>query len=318
MSHAAKDTTLEVNGYATIVLEDAELEAVQALSAAAFGEGGGGGGGGGSSNSSGSKGFFSISHKKARAERATPDVGYRHVATESNPDDDEDGLASVSSTKEMLSYRKNHRTKTCIPQRMEHLFSNVYSMLEAKAVEEVQEMLCRAGHHSATLATLLDDPVANAKVGAISSSVLSVMTYVGVKSEEGEGGKEKKKKAAGGGSKQRGMLLCPAHEDRGVVTIIIGRAAGSELQVFDKEAAEWTSVEATLDNGTAVIITGNTLHRAVAIGDDAGAGAGVSNGAQHRVIGGVHGSGVVTTRESCVNNTQRTGPPWMVCAQGHW
>lgn len=211
MSHAAKDTTLEVNGYATIVLEDAELEAVQALAAAAFGEGGGGGGG--SSNSSGSKGFFSISHKKARAERATPDVGYRHVATESNPDDDEDGLASVSSTKEMLSYRKNHRTKTCIPQRMEHLFSNVYSMLEAKAVEEVQEMLCRAGHHSATLATLLDDPVANAKVGAISSSVLSVMTYVGVKSEEG-GGKEKKKKAAGGGEQaaRHVALPCPRRQ----------------------------------------------------------------------------------------------------------
>lgn len=214
MSHAAKDTTLEVNGYATIVLEDAELEAVQALAAAAFGEGGGGGGGGGSSNSSGSKGFFSISHKKARAERATTDVGYRHVATESNPDDDEDGLASVSSTKEMLSYRKNHRTKTCIPQRMEHLFSNVYSMLEAKAVEEVQEMLCRAGHHSATLATLLDDPVANAKVGAISSSVLSVMTYVGVKSEEGEGGKEKKKKAAGGGEQaaRHVALPCPRRQ----------------------------------------------------------------------------------------------------------
>ena len=191
-------------------------------------------------------------------------------------------------------------------------------MLEAKAVGEVQEMLCRTGHHSATLATLLDDPVANAKVGAISSSVLSAMTYVGVKSEEKEGGRGKTNKAAGGGSKQRGMLLCPAHEDRGVVTIIIGRAAGSVLQVFDKVAAEWTSVESTLDDGTAVIITGNTLHRAVAIGDDAGAGAGVSNGAQHRVIGGVHGSGVVTTRESCVNNTQRTGPPWMVCAQGHW
>ena len=311
MSHASgsKDTTLEVNGYATIVLEDAELEAVQALAAAAFG---------GDGSSGDSKGFFETSQKKARAEKATPDVGYRHVSSETVPDDDEDGLASVSSTKEMLSYRKNHKSKSCIPQRLEQSFAAAFAMLEAKAVGEVQEMLCRTGHHSATLATLLDDPVANAKVGAISSSVLSAMTYVGVKSEEKEGGRGKTNKAAGGGSKQRGMLLCPAHEDRGVVTIIIGRAAGSVLQVFDKVAAEWTSVESTLDDGTAVIITGNTLHRAVAIGDDAGAGAGVSNGAQHRVIGGVHGGGVVTTRESCVKNTQRTCPPWTECAQGHW
>ena len=63
--------------------------------------------------------------------------------------------------------------------------------------------------------------------------------------------------------------------------------------------------------GTAIIITGNTLHRAVAIGGDAGAGvgAGVSNGAQHRVIGGVHGGAV--KRDSIVFRLRGLPSAWL-------
>lgn len=104
------DKTLEVNGYATIVLEDAELKAVQALAAAAFGEVAESGGGGAGSSS----GFFSSPRKRARSEKAaTPDVGYRQVSNETNPTDDDGGLVGGSTTKEVLSYRMNHTSKSC-------------------------------------------------------------------------------------------------------------------------------------------------------------------------------------------------------------